>query len=82
MVNNHDNSARSWRSFSSNTSWNGLKYTDNTPTDVLKNALIADGVKQRGMNKEINKIEETMVLAEKDPAIMKGLIQYLNWQDG
>ena len=57
MVNNHDNSARSWRSFSSNNSWNGLKYTDNTPADVLKNALIADGVRQRGMNKEINKIE-------------------------
>ena len=57
MLNNHDNSARSWKSFSSNTSWNGLKYTDNTPADVLKNALIADGVRQRGMNKEINKIE-------------------------
>lgn len=82
MVNNHNNSARSWNSFSSNTSWNGLKYTDKTDPDVVKNALIADGIRQRGMSKEISKIDQTMVLAQKDPAIMKGLIQYLNWQDG
>ena len=61
-------------SLSSNSSWNGLKYTETTPTDVIKNALIADGMKQSGFQREVSKVEEVLKQAENDPAIMKGLI--------
>ena len=48
LVSNNNDGARSTHSansLSSNSSWNGLKYTESTPTEVLKNALIADGIK-------------------------------------
>ena len=41
-------SLHSVNTLSSNSSWKDLKYTDTTSIDILRNALIADVVKQTG----------------------------------
>ena len=57
-------------------------YTMQTSLDDVRAALILDGLKQ-GKNKDfvIKNVDETVGPAKNDTTVMKGLIQYLNWQD-
>ena len=71
------------------------KYTTETRIDEIQSAFIYDGVRQ-GLNEVSNsgfhtylfnqdfvreKVNRVLTLAQSDAYIMKGLIQYLNWQD-
>ena len=58
------------------------KYTPETPVDAIRAALVNDGLRQ-GLKKEsvLAKVDKTLSVAQSDASIMKGLLQYLNWQD-
>ena len=58
------------------------KYTVKTPGDEIRTALVNDGLRHGKDLKSVEeKVEQTLKLAQSDPAIFKGLVQYLNWQD-
>ena len=59
-----------------------FKYSLDMPLDEVRMALIVDGL-SKGTPKKVAhaRVNATLANALEDPTILKGLIQYLNWQD-
>ena len=56
------------------------KYTVETPRDDIRAALVNDGLRHGNDRKSVEEqVEKTLKLAQSDPTIFKGLVQYLNW---
>ena len=66
-----------------------------TPLEEIRQLLVAEGIRQNKDNEVSNaqcgnlisqkfvteEVNKTLKKAQSDSTIMKGLIQYLNWQD-
>ena len=59
------------------------KFQKNTPIDKIRESLLAYGMKDGGaQSKRVQETTENVLKqAQEDPAVMKGLIQFLNWQE-
>ena len=59
------------------------KYTKDDPVDEIRTALLYDSLSRSSISKEIihKEVDSRLYKAQQDKTVMKGLVQYMNWQD-